>query len=91
MPKKTENMSYNIVFSRDAEKQFKKLPKKAKDKIAKAIFGLAVNPLLGEKLHGELEGKYKIKVWPYRIIYQIFHSKLLIVIVRVQHRQGAYK
>lgn len=46
---------------------------------------------MGEKLKGELLGQYKIKVWPYRIIYQIFHNKLLIVIIRVQHRQGAYK
>ncbi len=46
---------------------------------------------MGVKLKGELLGQYKIKIPPYRIIYKIYHTHLIILILKVKHRQGAYK
>lgn len=80
-----------MQFHREARKQFLKLPKKIQSKILKITFELAVDPLMGEKLQGELKGKYKIKIPPYRIIYEIFHDQLLILVLKVGHRQNAYK
>lgn len=80
-----------MQFHREARKQFLKLPEKIQSKILKITFELAINPLLGEKLQGELKGKYKIKIPPYRIIYEIFHDHLLILVLKVSHRQASYK
>lgn len=30
---------------------------------------IATNPLVGEKLKGELSERFKLYAWPYRIIY----------------------
>lgn len=46
---------------------------------------------MGEKLKGDLAGYYKLKFPPYRIIYKIYHNQLMIFIVKVAHRQNAYK
>lgn len=80
-----------MQLSHEAQKNFKKLPSKIKDKVSAKIFLLAVNPLLGEALYGEFKGLYKIYVWPYRIIYRVYLDQLLISVIRIRHRQDAYK
>lgn len=83
-------MKYQIKFKPKAEKELEKIPKKDKDRILASIVGLAQDPFIGKKLKGEYEGYYSIRVWPYRIIYGIFAKDLLVVIIRIGHRQGVY-
>jgi mRNA-degrading endonuclease RelE of RelBE toxin-antitoxin system len=52
---------------------------------------IADNPFIGKKLDGKLTGLYSYQVWPYRIIYKIYKHILLIVVIRISHRQRAYK
>lgn len=80
-----------VIFTKTAEKSFLKLPLSAKKKIEKAIEKLAQNPLLGEKLKGELESQYKLYAWPYRVLYIFSIEKNIVTVVEVEHRQGAYK
>ncbi len=80
-----------IIFSRPAEKAFFKLKLSDQKKISKAIDKLMKNPLVGEKLKGELEGQYKLYAWPYRIIYIFSTKDNLLHIVAIGHRQGMYK
>lgn len=84
-------MSYNIQLSNEARKSFRKLPQRIKNKVNNQIFLLAVNPLLGEPLSGKFKGAYKIYVWPYRILYRVYHKELCILIMRIRHRQSSYK
>ncbi|MBU4299512.1 type II toxin-antitoxin system RelE/ParE family toxin [Patescibacteria group bacterium] len=35
-------------------------------------------------------GAYSYRVWPYRIIYRIYKNLLLIIVIRIGHRQGVY-
>ena len=51
---------------------------------------LAQNPDLGKKLEGELRDFYSLRVWPYRIIYQIIKNELIVFVVQIKHRQGVY-
>ena len=55
-----------------------------------AIDLLANNPFIGEKLWGKLQGKRKIRIHPYRIVYEIHEKQKLIAIINVGHRQGIY-
>ena len=83
-------MEYQVSIKPSAEKELKKLPKKDYYRILSALVILSHNPFIGKKLEGEYLGQYSYRVWPYRIIYEIHKKELLILIVRVGHRQGIY-
>lgn len=84
-------MEYKTIIEKRARKQILKLPKNYQIKIYNAIFSLADDPFQGKKLEGELKGQYSIRIWPYRIIYQIYKKELIIIIIDMGYRQGVYK
>jgi mRNA interferase RelE/StbE len=84
-------MKYQVNIESKAKKALNKIPNIYKEKMIKALRSLAVDPFQGKKLEGELKGQYSIRVWPYRIIYQIYKKELIISIIDVGHRQGVYK
>jgi len=81
----------NVVLSENALKQYKNLPKDAQIKVKKKLLALEKDVYLGKKLVGELKDFRSVRVWPYRIIYEINKSKTRIEIHVIAHRQGAYK
>ncbi len=84
-------MEYQVIIEPKAKKQLNKIPHIYRDKLYKTLRSLAEDPFQGKKLEGELKGQYSTRVWPYRIIYQIYKKQLFISIIDVGHRQGAYK
>lgn len=78
-----------VELSEKAKKDFDSLPKEKKEATKKKIESLTKFPFSGKKLGGELKNYYSLKIWPYRIIYEIYNNKLYIV--RISHRQEAYK
>lgn len=82
---------FKILFSKPAEKAFLKIGSSDQKKISKAISKLIRNPILGEKLKGELQGQYKLYAWPYRIIYSLNYVNKIILVTTIGHRQGVYK
>ena len=80
-----------LILSKRAQKQFSKLQKLEQKKIAKKLLSLQANPYIGKKLSGELEGSRSLRVWPYRIIYDLNQIAESIEINEIIHRQGAYK
>ena len=82
---------HQVVLKKSAQKSLKKIDKRYKKRVMRAIFALADNPHLGKQLEGDLQGFYSTRVWPYRIIYKIYQKDLVILIVEIAHRQGAYK
>ena len=79
-----------IKISSPAKKQLSKISQNHQKKIARHLDNLSQNPLLGKKLQGHLKNYYSIRVWPYRIIYQVKPNKF-ILIFSIRHRQSAYK
>ncbi|MFH1030332.1 MAG: type II toxin-antitoxin system RelE/ParE family toxin [bacterium] len=84
-------MAYQVRVKPKAEKELKKIPNPYNQKILIAITLLAGNPFIGKKLEGEYNNHYCFRVWPYRIIYKVFKDELLIIVIRIGHRQGVYK
>lgn len=82
---------YSIVFAPTAEKQFMDLTKIVRIRVAQAIAKLAVNPLLGKQLKGQLKEYRSYRVGDYRVVYFIHHHQIRIEIVRVAHRREVYK
>ena len=82
---------YQVKLSKQAEKDLKKLDKIYKAKVAKYIDLLATNPLLGEKMEGQLKGWFRIKIPPLRIIYTQGVEKKIIWVRAIGHRGSIYK
>ncbi|MBU4298752.1 type II toxin-antitoxin system RelE/ParE family toxin [Patescibacteria group bacterium] len=81
---------YQLKIKQRAKKQLAKIPKIYQDKILAALPIIQQNPFHGKKLGGKLIGAYSYRVWPYRIIYRIYKNLLLIIVIRIGHRQGVY-
>ena len=81
----------NFVIANKANKSIRKFPLWVQNKISKAFDKLKENPLTGEKMHGEISGKYKLRVGDYRIVYKFDTKQSLVEVLKVEHRQGVYK
>jgi addiction module RelE/StbE family toxin len=82
---------YQLRLKPSAEKRLARLPDKEHYRVGLALAGLSINPFIGKKLHGEYQGYYSIRVWPYRIIYTILKQELFVIVVGIGHRQGVYQ
>ena len=80
-----------IIFSPKAGKRLLRLPVNQGLKITQKIRVLDKNPFAGKSLAGKLKGFYSLRSWPYRIIYQIFKDRGVLLIDTIEHRQGVYK
>jgi len=85
-------MTYSIELSRNAHKALKTISHADVKKIRNKIEKLKKNPLPNgsEKLK-ESEGLYRIRSGDYRVIYQTFNKKLLILVVKIGHRREIYR
>lgn len=83
---------YSVIFDRDIEKDFKRIPKKIVQNVLRRISGLAINPTPPQslKLSGT-EGAYRMRVGDYRVIYTINDPKREITVYHVRHRKDAYR
>lgn len=88
-------MAYRIEIKRSAVKALRGIqagdPAGAKA-IRVAIDDLALRPRPpeGKKLTDE-ENTWRIRVRGYRVLYEIYDRKVLVFVVRIQTRGGAYK
>lgn len=80
-----------IILSPKAQKQLLRLPTLEGLKVVKKLHSLDEKPFSGKPLSGDLKGLYSLRAWPYRIVYQIFKDRGIVLVNTVEHRQGAYK
>lgn len=81
----------HFIIPEKIRKKSRKLPKHLKKHLALVLVNLQENPLLGLKLQGELKDYYKIRLGDYRLIYRFDSKKSLVVVVKIEHRQGVYR
>lgn len=83
-------MYYRVKLRPRAEKDLENAPNPYRKRILVALVNLSKNPFAGKKLEGEYCGCYSMRVWPYRIIYKVYKNELLVIVIRIGHRQGVY-
>jgi mRNA interferase RelE/StbE len=83
-------MKYQLRIKPSAEKELKKLSDNHYLKILSVFTSLSFDPFIGKKMRGEYNNHYTYRVWPYRIIYQIYKKELMILVIAIGHRQGVY-
>lgn len=87
-------MSYRVELTKQAEKSFSLLMKARASmgsRVARAIDRIADDPEIGVALKGNLTGLMKYRVGPFRIIYEIHKSRLLIIVIDIGHRKDVYR
>jgi len=84
--------SYSIEWKSAAAKELRKLPKPIIARVVVAVDALAREPRPEgvRKLTGS-ESAYRIRIGQYRVIYNVFDSRLVIEIIRVRDRKEVYK
>lgn len=85
------SVSYSLQIKRSAARELAGLPQPARGRVIHAIDSLREQPLAGSPLKGDLRGLRRLRVGDYRVIYELLNDKLIVLVVRVASRQGAYR
>ena len=85
-------MPFSVGFTLAARRQLSKLPASVQAEIKPHIDALAQDPKppSAVRLSGTKRG-YRLRVGAYRVLYELFEDRLLILVVRVGHRREVYK
>lgn len=84
---------FKVQIKNSAQKEIRKLPsKELREKVISIIDGLYTNPMPedSKKIKGS-NNIYRIRQGVYRVVYQVYKSEPLIMVIRVRHRKDAYK
>jgi mRNA interferase RelE/StbE len=85
---------FQIAETHQFQKQKRNLDEKLLLKINRIVYPqLKQTPYFGtniKKLKGDLQGYYRYRIGDYRLFYLIDKDKILVVITKLQHRQGLY-
>lgn len=83
---------WQVIIHRKAERVLKRLDGDTLERIRRAIRGLANEPRPpGYKKLSGYENLYRIRVSDWRIIYAIEDDQLIVLILEVSPRGGAYR
>jgi mRNA interferase RelE/StbE len=83
---------WQVIIHRKAERVLKRLDGDMLERIRQAIRGLANEPRhLGYKKLAGYENLYRIRVGDWRIIYAIEDDELIILVLQISARSGAYR
>jgi len=59
--------------------------------LIQAIDRLRREPLAGGTLKGEFSGLRRLRVGDYRIVYEVLHEQITVLVVRIGHRREVYR
>lgn len=85
-------MLYTVEFRPSVLKNAKKFPKKDLVKIKSRIEEISLN--LPDSAATKMNGNndfHKVRCGNYRIIYEIYDNRLLILVVGIGHRKDVYR
>lgn len=73
-------MIFEVFLAKSAAQNLRSLKPSDQKKITRKLLLLQSDPLAGKKLKGQLEGRYSLRAWPYRIIYQLEISQKAVYV-----------
>lgn len=84
-------MKYTVNILRVAQKQLARIDQVQRKRIIDAIFKLAEHPRPSgcRKLTGR--PAWRIRVGPYRVIYEIHDNRLVVLVVTIGDRKDVYR
>jgi len=83
-------MGYELIYTKNAYRDIKKLDRVAQKKLAKALKRLSEKPFFyAQKLVLSQLGGYRFRIGNYRVIFDVDGKK--IIILRIGHRKEIYR
>jgi mRNA interferase RelE/StbE len=80
--------NHEIEISRTAEEQLRTLPRTEQRRVVRAILPLADEPFpRGSRKLSGYEDVFRIRAGHYRILYSVASGKLVIIILKIEHRR----
>lgn len=85
-------MAYKVILSSKVRKQIDALPCSAWTRVRSAIDGLEINPRPqgAIKIKGPTD-TWRVRASVYRILYTIEDERLVVLVVKVDHRREVYR
>ena len=84
-------MRCSLRIKRSAAKALAAIPKRERERLIDAIDQLCETPAAGSALKGEFEGLRRLRVGPYRVVYEWQRDELVVLVVRIGHRGDVYR
>jgi len=83
-------VTYRIRFTKQAEKDIRKLNPKLLNKLKDILRNrIATTPHAGKPLAGELKGYYSVRLsYQDRIVYTVRDDELVVIVVRARSHYG---
>jgi mRNA interferase RelE/StbE len=82
---------YNVVLSRNASRTLEKATPAMRRRITAALERLKSRPYSGQRLRGELEGLFSLRIGGMRAVYGLDTKKNAVVVLAVGPRGDIYK
>ena len=87
-----ESLKFNITWQPSSKRNFKKLSRDVQKKITIKLDELTTNPRpVGCKKLAIRKNLFRIRIGDYRIIYSVYDTELIIMVLEVGHRQNLYR
>lgn len=83
-------MNYSIQIKTSAAKTLARIAKPDRLRIITAIDQLGTAPMAGSALKGEFSGLRRIRIGDYRVVFEVRHDALIVLVVRIGHRRSVY-
>lgn len=86
-------MKFEIHLSSRGHKFLKRVDKRTYDRLVRKLVTLAEDPfqLDVKKIMGRKEKLYRVRVGDYRILYEIYLEKKVVLIVNIDKRSRIYE
>jgi mRNA interferase RelE/StbE len=85
---------YEIVLTREAQKDYQKLEKSILRRVNQCLDNLRENPIQYPQaiaLKGRLAGYYRWRVGDWRVVYKVNRDERVVVVLQITHRSKVYK
>ncbi|MBI2871976.1 MAG: type II toxin-antitoxin system RelE/ParE family toxin [Chloroflexi bacterium] len=86
-PRQAQGRLYRVELAPAAQRDLRQLPREVQARLVMPIRALTENPRPAgvRKLRGE-ERTWRIRVGPYRVVYDIYDDRALVVVLKVARR-----
>ncbi len=82
---------FTVLYTREAERNVRRLDPAVRILVRRAIEGLALAPERGKPLSHALAGLRSLRTADYRIVYRVRDEQLIIIVITEGHRRDIYR